>query len=181
MTGEERKGDDWSTVISSVKSPLGFVVLLALIINGLLVGASALTDRVPMWMPLMVLVLIIVMFFVTVWLRPMNLYHPKDLVASGVPEVKFRFPEGVDIVDLDEDKCTMTIKTHEGRKKVDGGTPHLVLGDGGWTLELPKDVEEGDSVRLMLVEYSGRKWRVYSFSPYEKTVTAHLAEADPGG
>lgn len=45
----EAKLDAWALVINSVKTPLGFFTLLALILDAALLGAASATEKMSIW------------------------------------------------------------------------------------------------------------------------------------
>lgn len=168
--GNDTKFNAWTLVINSVKTPLGFFTLLALILDAALLGAASATDRVPMWAPFLLLGLLIACVFSIVIIKPHALYHPSDWPTMGkVISVNLIFPIDTISVDLDIEECILEVRDKVGQNKYEG-TPNITFGHGGWSLKLMEDIEPSDSVRLELVEASQRKWRVNPFAPYEKEV-----------
>lgn len=167
---DNTKFSAWTSVINSVKTPLGFFALLALILDAILLGGAALTTRVPMLAPVILLGILIACVFAIVLIKPYALYHPKDWpMREKRMTVKLIFPIEPIEVDLDAEKCILEIRDEEGHKKPQV-TPNLTLGHGGWSFQLPDDVLDTDSVRLELVEYNEGKWKVRPFPPFETTV-----------
>lgn len=164
MPGES-KFSGWKSIISSVKTPLGFFTLIVLSVDVLLFGTSALTGKVSMWAPIALFALVIMMFFVIVWKKPYVLYQPGDWQSVTVNLV---FPEEIKPfeVDFQERNCVLEIRSIDGQKK-HGGAPNLTLGHGGWTLHLYGDIGPSDTIKLELKDNAGRKWRVSPFRAYE--------------
>lgn len=157
----------WSAVISSVRTPLGFFALLALVLDTVLVGATAVTNKISMWAPIGLLFVLIIGVFAIVLMKPYALYHPKDWPATGKPiTVALIFQVEALQVDLDVSKCILEVRTQEGRKRF-RGAPNLIFGPGGWVCKLAGNLDSSDSVRLELVEINGRRWKVNPFAPYE--------------
>lgn len=157
----------WTSVLNSVRTPLGFFALLALILDGILLGTAAVTAAVPMWAPLLLLGFLIACVFTIVLIKPHALYHPREWPAhEKTAMVNLLFPIEPIEVDLDVEQCIVEVRDKEGHRKY-RGTPNLTFGHGGWTFQLMENVDSSDSVRLELMEHNGRKWRVNPFSPYE--------------
>lgn len=168
-------GEAWSSVIAAVRTPLGLFALIALVISASLTAAATLTDEVSIWAPLALLGLVVVAVFVIVLAKPDALYHPS---ARRPLTVSVSFPVAPIDVELDSDHCTVTIRDQQGRPKPEVGS-NLTFGHGGWVLRL-EGLDQTDSVRLELVEYNGRSWRVNPFSPYETSVNAIPVQLDGG-
>ena len=84
MVKSDKKFSDWTTILNSVKTPLGFFTLLALILDGVLLTTATLTEKVSLLAPVGLLALITVFVFAIVWRKPYALYHPKDWQAITV-------------------------------------------------------------------------------------------------
>jgi hypothetical protein len=171
---DNSKFKGWELVLGSVKTPLGFFTLLALILDGVLLATAALTERISMLAPFGLLGLVIVFVFALVWKKPYALYHPRDWQTVTVNLLFFepdlshpgRFQEKQPIeVDLDVARCSVEIRDKEGSLK-HRTTPNLTFDHGGWSFQLTEDVGPSDSVRLELVEGNERKWAVKPFLPY---------------
>ena len=161
------KFNGWTAVLNSVKTPLGFFALLALIVDGVLIASATATDKVSVWVPVGILGFLIVCVFAIILVKPLALYHPKDWPAQKkTVTVNLIFPIESIQVDLDINQCALEVRDQEGRRK-HMGTPNLTFGHGGWSFRLIEKVEPFDSVRLELIERNGRKWRVNPFAPYE--------------
>ena len=161
------KFNGWTSVLSSVKTPLGFFALLALILDGILLATGALTAKVSMWAPIGLLGLLIVCVFAIVLMKPHALYHPTDWpVQEKAVTVNLLFPIAAIDVDLHVEQCVLEVRDRAGNRK-HRGTPNLIFGHGGWAFQLIEEVESSDSVRLELTEHNARKWRVNPFAPYE--------------
>jgi hypothetical protein len=156
------------SIIEAVKTPLGFFTFVALILDALLVGAGALTDRVLLWAALGVLVLLVLLVAAIVVFKPDALYGPAKRVT-----VNLVFPDPIE-VELDAANCLLEVSDNQNRVKLKC-PPDLVWEPGGWTLRLG-DVDVSDGVRLDLVEHNARRWRVNRFAPYQKSVTARPVE-----
>ncbi len=148
------------SVINSIKSPLGFFTLVVLVIEGVFIG-SGFAGKVPIWMPLGLLGLVVVGVFVTIWVKPGVLYPSRVTV-------KLIFPNEVQPIDVDLNiaQCSLEVRDQKGFCKF-SGAPTLVFGQGGWGFRLDHNIDPSDSIRLELVEHSGRKWKVHPFDPYE--------------
>jgi hypothetical protein len=171
-----------TSVINSVKTPLGFFTLLALILDAVLLGESVLTARIPLWAPIALLGFLIVCVFAIVMIKPLALYHPSDWpVSEKRMKAKLKFPVQPIEVDLFIEGCILMIRDQNGRMKPEV-TPNLVFDHGGWSVLLPKDVVETDSVQLTLIEGEKdtetgkvkvrRQWKVKPFPPYQTDVEA---------
>lgn len=164
------KYGEWASLINSVKTPLGFLTLIALILDGILLGIAAFTDKLSLWAPLVFLGLLVAGVFAIIWKKPLVLYHPSDWpVQKKNMIINMLFPIDAYKVNLNIQRCTFEVRDLGGKSKRTG-TPNLTFGNGGWSFQLTEDVEPYDSVRLELVEHSGQRWRVNPFSPYEKEV-----------
>lgn len=167
ITADE-KSKGWALILNSVRTPLGFFTLIALILDGFLLVIAASTE-ITTWPPLVLLWFLVACVFAIVWKKPYALYHPKDLPQKAI-RIILLFPiKNATKVELEVEKCFVDIRDKNGKKKP-RITPNLVLGQGGWNFELTEEVEPSDSVSLELTERSGRKWRVNPFMPYERTV-----------
>lgn len=174
MTSNNNKLNGWVLILNSVKTPLGFFTLLTLILDGILLGTAALTEKVSMLVPFGLLGLVIVFVFAVVWKKPYALYHPRDWQTVTVnllflePDPnnpgEFRDKQSIE-VDLDVPRCVLEIRDKEGHLKY-RVTPNLTFNHGGWTFQLIEDVGPSDSVRLELVERNEQKWGVKPFPPY---------------
>lgn len=154
----------WTPVLNSVKTPLGFFTLLALILDAILVGTAARIEEVTIWAPIGLLGLLLVGVFVIVLYKPLALYHPSDWPKTPLT-VNLVFPIEPIEVDLNIEQCVLEVRDKEGRRK-HSRTPNLTLGYGGWSFQL-EDIEPSDSIRLELIEHNGQEWRVNPFAPYE--------------
>lgn len=156
------KFNGWTSVLNSVKTPLGFFALVLLVLDGIILATAPLT-QIPVLAPVGVLGVLVAGVFAIVWKKPLVLYHPKDWPKAVT--VNLLFPIEAIQVDLDVKQCILEIRDREGREKPKV-TPNLKWDRGGWTFQLPEDVVDTDSVRLELVEHNGRKWKVKPFPPY---------------
>ena len=167
----------WTSVLNSVRTPLGFFALLALILDGILLVLAAATKDVSMLAPIILLALLILCVFSIVLIKPLALYHPKDWPARGkITTVVLVFPVEAIQVDLDINQCILEIRYKNGKIK-SPGTPNLTFGNGGWAFQLREEVEPSDSIRLELIENSGRKWRINPFTPHE--IVARAIQVNP--
>ena len=180
MPDDTAEGGGRTDIIASVKSPISLITLFALIIDSVLVGSAVVTERMPMWLPLLVLVLIIVLFFITLWWKPESLYPPREEAKFFAGDVTLNFDKEYLPIELDEEACRLFIKHYEGGKSKPA-PPNLKEKDPTWSLILPKDLGPKDTIRLLLVEHNGMRWRVPSFSPFEKTVKAKPIKTEQGG
>ena len=180
----------WTSIINSVRTPLGFFALVVLVLDAVLLGASATAAIVPMWAPVILLALLIAGVFAMVYLNPLALYHPSDwprtrdvtLLFFEVTkedwrekEKKMPQPLAAYMVDLDAEQCKMVIR-RKGHKETVGA--HVAPGASDWVVQLPADVIDTDRVDLELVERSGRKWRTAAFQVYGRQVLAFVQAAD---
>ncbi|MBI1928894.1 hypothetical protein HYR99_32195 [Candidatus Poribacteria bacterium] len=165
------KFKDWTSIINAVQTPLGFLTLIVLIIDGIFVGVGAFSNNKSiMWGAFVLLVSIVLVVVVIAWNKPHALYHPRDRQSI---RVNLNFPKGISPFNLvlDTDKCILEVCNTEGKITYTGRT-NLQLDHGGWTFVLGAEVAPSDTVRLELVEQNGRKWRVNPFSPYTTTQNA---------
>src|SRR6185503_10283563 len=153
-----------TTLVSAVTTPLGMFVLLALIVDGIIAVAAASNDRLPMWAPLAVLVLVVVLFAATLWWKDSALYGPSRLVV-----VKLLFPVEAPPPNLDLDKCTFEVRDADGKPRLHGAAG-LKWGHGGWTFNTPLSVRASESILMLLVERDGQKWEIRPFDPFETVV-----------
>src|SRR6185503_19716138 len=102
-------------LVSAVTTPLGMFVLLALIVDGIVAVAAASNDRLPMWAPLGVLVLVVLLFAATLWWKDSALYGPSKLIV-----VKLSFPVDAPPPNLDLDKCTYEVRGSDGKPRLHG-------------------------------------------------------------
>ena len=170
MADDEKNSGGWLRIIGSVKTPLGFFTLAALILDAILT-LMAQFSGLSILAPLAVLLILIVCVFVIVMKRPEALYPPGDWpAAKHRVRVNLSFPIEAINVDLDIQRCALEILDANGKAKY-AGPPNLRFGPGGWSMELSESVEPGDAVAMELVERGGRKWRVLRFAPYESVQT----------
>jgi len=156
----------WATIVRSVRTPLGFFTLAALVLDGVLTVTTSVTN-VPIVFPVLLFGMLIVVVSAIAVIKPLALYHPSDWPKKSTPvTVNLVFPIKPIDVDLEVGKCVLEVRDVTGRVKPNV-VPSLTFDHGGWSLNLTEDVEASDSVRLELVEHSGRKWRVKPFTPYE--------------
>jgi hypothetical protein len=167
-------------VIEAIKTPLNAIVLFALIAEAFLITGSIQSDRIPYWAPLLVMVLIIVLFFVTILFRPSSLYHEKDKGPTTPIDVQLGFPVDKQPIDLDTDATVMTVRPWKGgqAKKKDASIRDV---NGSWVLQLPPETDTMDLIQVVLTERNGRQWRVDNFSLIDRTVTPKLTKDKPGG
>jgi len=171
------KFKDWTSVLNSVRTPLGFFALLALILDGILLVLAAATKDVSMLAPIILFALLILCVFSIILIKPLALYHPKDWPARGkIMTVTLVFPIEAIQVELDINQCILEIRDKNGKIKPPG-TPNLTFGHGGWAFQLSEEVEPSDSIRLELIENNGRKWRVNPFTPHE--IAARAIKINP--
>ena len=169
---QEAETKDWTALVNSVKTPLGFFALLALILASILTGAAALTDKISVWAPLGLLGALFAAVTLIALFKPLVLYHPSDWPVTHKPvTVCVLFPADSADVDLDIEKCLLEVRDKLGQSK-QKNIPNLVFGHGGWVFQVAETVEPTDSVRLELMEVNGRRWRVKPFPPYEARVQA---------
>lgn len=158
---------DWTPILNSVRTPLGFFTLTALILDAVMIAIVG-TEQGLIWVPIILLAVLIVFVFAIAWARPHALYHPNDWPERPLT-VSLVFPiEPID-VDLDSEKCLMEIRDKTGKLRL-SGTPSLTFGHGGWALKLTQRLESADSVRLKLTERNGRCWRANPFTPFETAI-----------
>jgi hypothetical protein len=167
---EDVKFKGWTSILNSVRTPLGFFTLVALILDGLLV-ALATTGKVDILAPIIVLGLLCGGMIVIVILKPLALYHPSEWPktdGTGVSvTVTLVFPVGIKPfeVDFETEKCRIEVRDMLNEERY-SGTPNVTRGEGGWALRLPHMVEPGDNVRLSLIDTDERRWRVSPFNPF---------------
>ncbi len=156
------------TIIETVKTPMSFFTLVALIIEVILTGAT-LSQSISILAPLSILGLLVVLVFALAWRKPYAFYPPEYWPRKV--RVNLLFPIHPIQVALNVQNCVMGVREKEAANERTK-TPRLTFGNGGWSCELSDEIQHSDSVRLELVEDNGRKWKVRPFAPYEKEVTA---------
>lgn len=161
---------DWTPVLNSVKTPLGFFTLLALILDGLLMAVATRVEEVTIWAPIGLLGLLLISVFIIVLRDPKALYHPddwpKELIDNKDLIVNLVFPVEPHKVQLNTDECVLEVRTKDRRTKYKG-PPTIRFGHGGWSVKLTEDIEPSDTIYLELIEDDGREWRVNPIAPYE--------------
>jgi hypothetical protein len=165
---------NWVPIINAVQGPLSFFALSALILDAIFLDISALTDRISLWAPFIVFVILLLFVFIITMTKPRALYNPRDLPSEKFVTIKVLFPDHLKPidVDIDGDKCQLLIRDKHSRPKSERNLS-LLLGSGGWYFRLLEEVENSDSVRLEIVERNGRRWEVKPFDPYETVVQAY--------
>jgi hypothetical protein len=169
-----RRYSDFAVVLRSVKTPLGFFTLIALLLDGIILAAAITTERVPLYWPLLVLGVVVVGMFALVWWRPHALYDPTELQTITVNLI---FPDSEIPRDFDLDNCHFVVRGIDARKKYEGN-PNLVPGPGGWSFTLSVPALSTDSVRIVLTDSLGRRWQTQNFRPYQ-TMTNVVRESEP--
>jgi len=165
----ESKFEAWASIINSVQTPLGFLVLITLILDGVLLASSATTEKISMLIPAGILVLLILVVMAISWKKPLALYHPKDWpIPNVIMTINLEFPinlEDVGNLEFDEERCTLEI--HDINNNIIFKIkPNLTLGGGGWFFQVNENMSPTDSIRLELTEVNGRKWMLKPFAPY---------------
>jgi hypothetical protein len=176
------KFQGWTSVLSSVRTPLGFFTLVALILDGVLVALAA-AGKVNILAPIILLGLLCVGVSAIVILKPLALYHPSEWAAADKKNVRvtvaLTFPDGIQPfeVDFDTEKCVIDVRDmlNQARYK---GPPNTIFGEGGWALRLPDTIEPGDNVRLNLADTQGRRWRVNPFNPFATSQRLFLIQGE---
>ena len=106
----ENKFEGWALIINSVQTPLGFFVLIALVLDGIFIAAGLATEKISMVVPAGILVLLIIAVIVIAWKKPLALYHPKDWpVHDVIMTINLEFPinfEDIAALEFDEEHCT---------------------------------------------------------------------------
>lgn len=171
VTGDGRTG-----IIEAIKNPLNLVTLLLLIVEGFMIQGSIQSDKVPFWAPILVLVLIIVFFFVTLWRFPDRFGEQRMIISN----IHLAFEPKDFPIDLDDQKSKIIITPSKG------GVPReqsaiLSEEDAQWSVRLPDDIDFNDTIRFELIERTGRQWRVNSFRVLEKTVHPRMVQPQQGG
>lgn len=154
---DKKKG--WASIINAVQHPLGFFTLAALIVDGIL-GTAVITEIVPWEAPTLILVLIIVLVFIATIIKPGGLTGEQS-IPSTIPIIFSSNGQRIasDQVELDEDKCQITIHSKKGRPKYKGPV-RLTYPHGQCSFHVPKGVKLSDDVRLLLIEKNNQEWRV---------------------
>jgi len=168
MSDDNRTGG-WASLIKSVRTPLGFFTLVALVLDAFMIGITAFTSILQIWIPLALLgLLVIAVFFITKE-NVLALYHPDDWPQRK--KVYVLFKDKTMPPDLNISKCKLIKRDTAGHEKPKM-IPNLRLDNGGWSFLLPPDVVETDSVRLILFDTNDVSWTVAPFPPFESTVDA---------
>lgn len=172
---------DWVRLIDSVKTPLSFFTLIALILEGVLIGTAALTNKVSILAPLGLLLLTLLIVAIITIKNPLAFYHPKEWPVEKPLTVNLMFDlPNEEVMNLKFETCTVTVHDDKSGAKV--SNPILTLGgfsqDGkqAWTLKL-RDVNTDSSASLEMVDDKGRKWEVSPFYLYvPNQITRNVVE-----
>jgi len=151
--------DKWVKIIEAVKNPLGFFTLMALILNGIILGAATQSSGVPMEAAIGLFGLLIVCVFILV------LKNPGVLGGSRIITVSLDFPKPPFDVDPDSEKSFIEVQDNEGHVKY-RAKAGITLGRGGWAVKMSRDIESTDNVRITIIETDGTQWKVHPFYPY---------------
>ncbi len=154
---------DWIRFIDSVKTPLSFFTLIALILDGILIGTAAFTNEVSILAPLGLLLLTLLIVAIITIKNPLAFYHPKEWPKKEEPlfvNLMFDLPNK-EVQKLKFMECKLTIKdVKDDKSKPKVSNPILTLGglseDGKqvWTLKLLDDNPDF-SASLEMVEDKG--------------------------
>jgi hypothetical protein len=175
------RSENWTTIINSVQTPLGLITLLALILDGSLIGISAFKGEVSLWAPISLLALLIIGVFAVVLINPKAFYHPRDWPPQEIPmpvndmslKVKVHFPAELRPLEFKfvQNSCLLEIHEREGTIK-HHRTLDLIWGQDIWYFFIPMNtLSPNDYIYFDLVEYNGRKWTM-TFEPNEIEVKA---------
>ena len=128
---------DWVPIIKTIQGPLSFFALSALILDSIFLGISALTERISLWAPFIVFVLLLLIVFIIAMTKPRSLYNPRDLPSEKPITIKVLFPDHLKPIDIDidSDKCQLLIRDKHSRLKP-ARNLSLLLGSGGWYFRL---------------------------------------------
>jgi hypothetical protein len=162
-------GRDRVSILGSVRTPLGFFTLVALILDGVL-AAATLTGNMPFWAPISLLFFLIAGFFIVVFFKPWVLYPPGEWPRTDIT-VNIIFPD-ISFRNLDVDKSVMEVRYGKEEQKKERLQPNLTHGPGGWSFLLVERLDSTDSVRLELFEKNGERWTVGPFAPFQTKVEA---------
>jgi hypothetical protein len=170
VMANEAKLRGWSSVLKSVKTPLGLFTLVALILDGVLVPAASFTGNPPLlWAPLALLaLLILVVWRVMVknprafyppseWPRPAPVSEPFELVRLRV-RGKPRFSEDGNY------SATYTI-TGKGREPRSGEQD--LLQDPPYRILELENVYPNDLIRVTIVDDQGLRWEIAAFNLWD--------------
>ncbi len=172
---EDGRSQGWGSVVNAVRTPLGLFALLALVVDASLVFVASSSERLSLWAPVCLLGFLILCVFAVVMVKPTALYHPSDWPQpSSTITVALVFPEEYLDIGLLAEHSLLEIRNEEGRVKL-SREPNLTFGPGGWVVKLTGAVASLDSVRLELVDETGRRWRADPFAPFERTVQLRTA------
>jgi hypothetical protein len=166
---------NFPSVIGAVKTPLGFLTLIALVLDTGMLGAAVITEgkAVPGWMPAGLLVLLLILIFAIVMINPLALYHPSEWPPARSVTVSLIFPSESVPSDFNEVDSTLEVRDKQGHKRRSPPL-QLVFGPGGWTMRLDENVVDSDSVRVELVDHDGNEWIVRPFAAYHTEVRPEL-------
>ncbi len=158
------KFSDWVLILNSVKTPLGFFALVALIIDGILLVTATLTDKVSILAPLGLLGLLIVCVSLIIFKNPNALSQLQKKPVT----VNLLFPDlSIDEFNrLELLECLLEIRDEDGLHTY---KPNLTQGLGkAMTFQLTEDVGSNASAILRIAESepNGRKWKTQYFNPY---------------
>lgn len=176
------KFQGWISVLNSVRTPLGFFTLLALVLDGVLLALAA-AGKVNILAPIVILGLLCTSVSAIVILKPLALYHPSEWATADKKSlgltVALTFPDGIEPfeVDFDTEKCLIDVRNMLNQERYKG-SPNITFGEGGWALRLPDMIQPGDNVRLSLFDTQGRRWRVNPFNPFATSQRLFLIQGD---
>lgn len=170
----------WTSIIKSVRTPLGLIVLLSLIVNGLLVVVR----DIPYWAPLGLLALIVVAVFVTMMINPKALYHPSDWPAQEsamtLSPMKVRLRVNANPPfrrDGQPYKASYTIRRGDGSEEPKERVDARWEGGGYLAVELD-DVYPDDRVSASVANKHGELWEVQQFPLGEQVRRAVVVSAE---
>lgn len=146
----------WGNVISIVRTPLGVIVLLILVIDGIISAIAFASNKISLNLPFYILILLIVMIFIIMFIKPELLYDP---MYRSEHTVVIKCLGDDTPKEWDKNRCTVEIQNQDNINQLRSITPIIVAGPGGWFFRLKgSDVRPRDTIQLKLMEKQGIKW-----------------------
>ncbi len=175
----EAKARGWSSVLNSVRTPLGFLTLVALILDGFLLSAASFTERLPLWAPLALLALLVAAVFAVMIIKPLALYHPNDWPKSEPPvfkplkRVRLRVRGKPRFSESDDYRAVYTVTGESRDSRPPEKEQNAVRDPPYLALEL-ENVYPDDVIRVTIVDVNdpGLMWEIPPFTVWE-----HLRDA----
>jgi len=142
----------WGNVISIIHTPLGVIVLLILVTDGIVSAIALNSNDISLNLPYYILILLILMIFIVMVFRPELLYDP-GYQSEHMIVIKCLGDDTPK--EWDKNKCAVEIQNQGKIKRLAG----IIGGPGGWFFRLKgSDVRPRDIIQIKLTEKQGTKW-----------------------